>query len=388
MESSQETARRRMTKGTLTFYILSFIATLAVAVIGYSNGDAGDLILIVPVLIIIAFTIFKDRDFVHIPPSYIFMLVLTFYLTTAGKLVQEEGSVRILASAFTGVNLALLGIIVVHILMKRDPSENDDNHMLTVMTTLAVAVATFTIMSMLQHYLSIVDHHITDITIVGFMDSLCFMLLGAIIVCILYSNRYTRRVFSHVIDRFFERNSDRLGLEEKSKSEILKLIDEGESDHLEFKSTLRTNLQTGENDKRMEKAVLKTIVAFLNSNGGDLMVGVSDDGSICGIDIHSFENKDKLNLHFTNMLSSSIGNEYLPYISFNLVDFDEERSVMRVRCERCRKPVFLKEGKNELFYVRSGPSSVELTGVNLINYVRNRSKKSRKMVLEKVLPDE
>ena len=118
------------------------------------------------------------------------------------------------------------------------------------------------------------------------------------------------------------------------------------------------------------------------------MVGVSDDGSICGIDIHSFENKDKLNLHFTNMLSSSIGNEYLPYISFNLVDFDEERSVMRVRCERCRKPVFLKEGKNELFYVRSGPSSVELTGVNLINYVRNRSKKSRKMVLEKVLLDE
>ena len=263
MESSQETARRRMTKGTLTFYILSFIATLAVAVIGYNNGDAGDLILIVPVLIIIAFTIFKDRDFVHIPPSYIFMLVLTFYLTTAGKLVQEEGSVRILASAFTGVNLALLGIIVVHILMKRGPSENDDNHMLTVMTTLAVAVATFTIMSMLQHYLSIVDHHITDITIVGFMDSLCFMLLGAIIVCILYSNRYTRRVFSHVIDRFFERNSDRLGLEEKSKSEILKLIDEGESDHLEFKSTLRTNLQTGENDKRMEKAVLKTIMNFI-----------------------------------------------------------------------------------------------------------------------------
>ena len=84
------------------------------------------------------------------------------------------------------------------------------------------------------------------------------------------------------------------------------------------------------------------------------------------------------------MISSSIGNEYLPYIKFKLVDFDEKRSVMRVVCARSRKPVFLKEGKVEIFFVRSGPSSVELAGMNLINYVKNRSLKGRKTVLEKV----
>ena len=84
------------------------------------------------------------------------------------------------------------------------------------------------------------------------------------------------------------------------------------------------------------------------------------------------------------MIASSIGNEYLPYIKFKLVDFDEKRSVMRVVCARSRKPVFLKEGKAEIFFVRSGPSSVELAGMNLINYVKNRSLKGRKTVLEKV----
>lgn len=31
-------------------------------------------------------------------------------------------------------------------------------------------------------------------------------------------------------------------------------------------------------------AVLKAIAAFLNTEGGDLLIGVADDGSIAGID--------------------------------------------------------------------------------------------------------
>lgn len=122
----------------------------------------------------------------------------------------------------------------------------------------------------------------------------------------------------------------------------------------------------------MEKAVLKTLVAFMNTDGGTLLIGVSDDGSVCGVDLESFENRDKLNLHLTNLISSQIGNGFLPYISFDMVDFDD-RSVVRVRCLVSPKPVFLKDGKTEMYFVRSGPSSVELTGMSLINYVNNRN---------------
>lgn len=39
----------------------------------------------------------------------------------------------------------------------------------------------------------------------------------------------------------------------------------------------------------MEKAVLKTLVAFLNSKGGTLLIGVADDGTVIGVDEDSFE---------------------------------------------------------------------------------------------------
>ena len=52
------------------------------------------------------------------------------------------------------------------------------------------------------------------------------------------------------------------------------LIAAGESDRVEFKSTLRTNLHTNRRDRAMESAVTKTLAAFLNSDGGALVIGV------------------------------------------------------------------------------------------------------------------
>ena len=49
---------------------------------------------------------------------------------------------------------------------------------------------------------------------------------------------------------------------------IQSFISSGESERLEFKSTLRWNLKTGRPEKGIEKAWLKSVVAFLNSDGG------------------------------------------------------------------------------------------------------------------------
>ena len=54
-----------------------------------------------------------------------------------------------------------------------------------------------------------------------------------------------------------------------------------------------------------------------------------------------------------------------------MVDFDG-KVVIRVRCDPSPRPVFLREGKQETFYVRSGASSVELTGSNLVSYTASR----------------
>jgi hypothetical protein len=62
------------------------------------------------------------------------------------------------------------------------------------------------------------------------------------------------------------------------------LVRQGESHHVEFKETSRVNLRTGRKDPAIEEAVLKTVAAFLNSDGGELLIGVADDGSAKGLD--------------------------------------------------------------------------------------------------------
>ena len=64
------------------------------------------------------------------------------------------------------------------------------------------------------------------------------------------------------------------------------LIKRGESKTLEFKSTLRWSIKERKQDSRgVTFAGLKTVAAFLNAEGGDLILGVADDGSVVGIEL-------------------------------------------------------------------------------------------------------
>jgi predicted HTH transcriptional regulator len=62
------------------------------------------------------------------------------------------------------------------------------------------------------------------------------------------------------------------------------LIQGGESDRLEFKSSLRFDLETLSVNKDLTKTVVKVIASFLNTRGGTLLIGISDDGTPLGLD--------------------------------------------------------------------------------------------------------
>ena len=85
------------------------------------------------------------------------------------------------------------------------------------------------------------------------------------------------------------------------------LITEGESKTLEFKSTLRWNLKEDRKDNRVTHAALKTIAAFLNTEGGDLLIGVADDGSVVGIERDRLDNDDKFMLHLVQLVRNALG---------------------------------------------------------------------------------
>jgi len=146
----------------------------------------------------------------------------------------------------------------------------------------------------------------------------------------------------------------------KTSEEVLHLIAEGESGKLEFKQTLRFNLKAGKNGREIEHAALKTVAGFMNSEGGTLLVGVADTGEITGFTEDRFESADKALLHFNNLVNQYIGTEFSRYLNTSLIEV-QGKEVLRVHCIPAGTPAFLMQGKNEEFYVRSGPASRQLT---------------------------
>ena len=152
---------------------------------------------------------------------------------------------------------------------------------------------------------------------------------------------------------------------------VAALIASGESGAVEYKSTLRRNLHTGQPDEKMHLAALKTIVGFLNAKGGTLLIGVADDGEVLGVEADGFPNEDKLQLHLVNLVADRIGQLYLPYVHPHFEDEDGKR-VLVVRCESGPKAAFVKDGSQQRFFVRGGNATTELTGASVVDYCKQR----------------
>lgn len=159
------------------------------------------------------------------------------------------------------------------------------------------------------------------------------------------------------------------------------LVDDGESDELEFKSSFRWNYKEDRVDKKMEQVILKSISAFSNGEGGTLIIGVNDDGEVLGLekDYRSLGgNRDEFELHLRNLLNKNFGKVFSTSnikVSFHVIR--EEVEVCKIDIPKGNKPLYLnvadKDGqKNEKFYVRSGNTSQELGISEASEYISSR----------------
>ncbi len=159
------------------------------------------------------------------------------------------------------------------------------------------------------------------------------------------------------------------------------LIAEGESDALEFKSTLRWDLREGTASKKLEEVVMKTVAAFANSDGGTLLIGVADNGEIIGLepDYYSLGSggRDKFELHLRNLLNQQFGAGFVTgkiVIKFHNVI---ERDVCQIDISPAREAVIVelkdKNGQSvQKFYARSGNSSQEIPLHEMSAYIKER----------------
>lgn len=164
-------------------------------------------------------------------------------------------------------------------------------------------------------------------------------------------------------------------LRSKEQISTKEIIEQGESDYVEFKSTLRWNLHSNKKDKAIEHAALKTVAAFMNTKGGTLMIGVADDGTLLGLATDQFANHDKLLLHLTKIVQDRIGALYIKYLHFSIENI-VGKDVLRIDCTPSSIPAYLKDSNVEHFYIRTGPATTNLRLSKVYAYIKERFDKN------------
>jgi len=158
------------------------------------------------------------------------------------------------------------------------------------------------------------------------------------------------------------------------EEQIFELIRQGESKKLEFKKTFTRDVDRNikENEKTIRMVSLKNIVAFLNSDGGTLLIGVDNDGGIYGIENDYFENDDKYLLNFKNNIKDHLGEIVYPFVDWKIVEVSNKK-VLRVDCKPSSSDPFFLDSSD--FYVRTNPSVDKLVGPKMAYYIKIRFNK-------------
>ena len=101
--------------------------------------------------------------------------------------------------------------------------------------------------------------------------------------------------------------------------------------------------------------IKKEIIAFANSDGGKIFIGVSDDGMVVGVD-----DPDDVSLQISNMVRDAIKPDVTMFVHYKTIEEDGKKIVVVDIQRGTDRPYYLsKKGmRPEGVYVRQGYSSV------------------------------
>jgi len=158
------------------------------------------------------------------------------------------------------------------------------------------------------------------------------------------------------------------------------LIQKGETEELEFKQSLRWNSTNKADIKKSQSIIMKTIAGFANSDGGILLIGVTDEGEAVGLesDYDSINgDKDEFELHLGQLIDAAFGKVFRANnikIKFPVINDNE---ICQIEIKNNKTAIVLhdtnKNGqKIEKFYLRSGNSTQELSMTEASEYIESQ----------------
>lgn len=183
-------------------------------------------------------------------------------------------------------------------------------------------------------------------------------------------------------------------------------IKSGEGQTVEFKRTLLAGQKPQSIiAKSMVFNIFKSIAAFLNTDGGKLIIGVDDEGNIIGLDEigKQFKNYDQMDLFFSASFNNYLQGHLRDYCKWKLETIDG-KDIFVINVDKyTHQPVPMPLTKNEKYKVgdnitnltlpiqgadsevviRSGAGKTTLkTPTSLINYYRRRFPNYYKLMID------
>ena len=207
-----------------------------------------------------------------------------------------------------------------------------------------------------------------------FMESFSFNMKGMTILLTLFGS------VLGLVSGFFwsqlKKKSDLISVQQRLlQRDIAEIIADGENEKVEFKSSIRYDYFRKATNRDLEIVIAKTIVGFMNTKGGKLIIGVDDEGDTLGLENDyktlKHKNKDGYERAIFRIISTQLGHEacFSNHISFYVIN---EKEICVVDIEPSKEPVYVNDGTNTTFYVRTGNATYPLTVKETVDYLKTK----------------
>ena len=139
-----------------------------------------------------------------------------------------------------------------------------------------------------------------------------------------------------------------------------------------FTETEKTELK-----KKITDSLPKEVVAFLNTDGGTIYIGVNDDGSVCGV-----SNLDESLKKIADILESQILPDSRSFVELG-TKFIEQKHVVEIKVQKGDSLYYIKKygRSSQGCFIRVGSTSRSMTEEQ-INIVHNKYLDSKVKITE------
>jgi hypothetical protein len=155
--------------------------------------------------------------------------------------------------------------------------------------------------------------------------------------------------------------------------DIEQIIQLGENEYTEFKSSLRYDYFKKNTNKELEIVIAKSISGFMNANGGKLIVGIADNGEVLGLENDyvslRHKNRDGFERRIYEIISSFIGAEFCS-LAHTYFHVKQEKDFCVITIAKSASPAYLNLEQNTMFYLRTGNATIPLSVKETVHYIQ------------------